>query len=161
MIFYKRIANNFIMMRLHVDDFYVISSTQKMLDKLYDVLVYHYKEIIRKSKDIMTYLGITIIKKNDNSITDEGTQLSRETQKETSHFVRTRGSRKGSTLRWARTRFFMRLILCSMTGTCCPGPEGLNTMPFSLNIVAPASIIPSPSESKVRTTKRSAEYAAI
>ena len=54
MIFYKRIENNFIMMSLHVDDFYVISSSQKMLDKLYDILVNHYKEITKKSRNILT-----------------------------------------------------------------------------------------------------------
>jgi len=49
----------------------VISSAQKMLGKLYDVLVNHYKEITIKSKDITTYLGlgITVIKNNENSIT--------------------------------------------------------------------------------------------
>ena len=69
MIFIKRVANNFIMMSLHVDDFYVISSSQKKLDRLYDILVQNYKEITKKSGDLLTYLGITITKNDDNSIT--------------------------------------------------------------------------------------------
>ena len=69
MIFYKRVANNFIMMSLHVDDFYVISTSQKMLDRLYEILITNYKEITKKSGDLLTYLGITIIKNDDNTIT--------------------------------------------------------------------------------------------
>ena len=57
------------MMSLHVDDFYVISSSQKMLDRFNDMLVQNYKEITKKSGDLLTYLGITITKNDDNTIT--------------------------------------------------------------------------------------------
>ena len=69
MIFYKRVANNFLMLSLHVDDFYVISSSQKMLEKLYSQLTDNYKDITKKSGDILTYLGITINTNDDNTIT--------------------------------------------------------------------------------------------
>ena len=69
MIFHKRVANNFIMLSLHVDDFYVISSSQKMLDRLYTQLTDNYKDITKKSSDILTYLGITISTNDDNTIT--------------------------------------------------------------------------------------------
>jgi len=40
-----------------------------MLVKLYNVFASHYKEITRKSNDVLTYLGITVTKIDDNSIT--------------------------------------------------------------------------------------------
>jgi hypothetical protein len=40
-----------------------------MLDKLYNQLTENYKEITRKSGDILTYLGITITTNDDNTIT--------------------------------------------------------------------------------------------
>jgi len=69
MIFTKRVSNNFIMLSLHVDDFYVISNKQNMLDRLYEQLTFNYNDITRKSGDILTYLGITITMNNDNTIT--------------------------------------------------------------------------------------------
>lgn len=56
-------------MSLHVDDFYVISSSQKMLDKLYDQLFTNYKEITINTGDILSYLGITNFNNDDNTIT--------------------------------------------------------------------------------------------
>ena len=64
----KWIGKDFIIMSLHVDDFYCISSKNSLLDQLYDMLVNKYDNVTRKSGDLLTYLGMAIKKLDDGSI---------------------------------------------------------------------------------------------
>jgi hypothetical protein len=60
MVFNKRIGEDFIIMSLHVDDFYVISSKQEMLEELYRLLTREYGTVSIKSNDLMSYLGMEV-----------------------------------------------------------------------------------------------------
>ena len=64
----KRIGKDFIIMSLHVDDFYCISSKNYLLDQLYDMLVDKYDDVTRKSGDLLTYLGMAVKKLDDGSV---------------------------------------------------------------------------------------------
>ena len=56
-------------MSLFVDDFYVITNKQKRLDDLYNILSSHYGEVSKKQGDILEYLGMSIVRNKDNTIT--------------------------------------------------------------------------------------------
>jgi hypothetical protein len=60
MVFNKRIGEDFIIMSLHVDDFYVISSKQEMLEELYRLLTREYGTVSIKSNNLMSYLGMEV-----------------------------------------------------------------------------------------------------
>ena len=55
-------------MSIHVDDFYVISTKQSMLDELYNCLHDNYNEITRKSRNTVEYLGMSITKLDNGNI---------------------------------------------------------------------------------------------
>ena len=65
-VFYRKENADFILMSIHVDNFYVISTTQAMLDKLYNELIIKYKDISRKSGNELSYLGFVIKRDNYN-----------------------------------------------------------------------------------------------
>jgi hypothetical protein len=69
LVFVNWSGDDFFMMSLHIDDFYLISSQQYMLDELYTTLEQTYGEITKKSDDILTYLGMAISKNSDGTIT--------------------------------------------------------------------------------------------
>jgi len=58
--FTKWHKDDFICMSTHVDDFYVISSKQKLLDRLHEELTKAYGEVSIKSSDLLAYLGVQI-----------------------------------------------------------------------------------------------------
>ena len=60
--------DNFIIMSVHVDDFYVISNTKSYLNELYDLLVARYKNVSRKMNATLTYLGMAITRNHSNHI---------------------------------------------------------------------------------------------
>ena len=60
LVFSKWIKDDFIIMSVHVDDFYVISSKPKLLDDLYNLLTNKYNDVTRKSGDLLTYLGMVV-----------------------------------------------------------------------------------------------------
>ena len=60
--------DNFIIMSVHVDDFYVSSNTKSSLNELYDVLVARYKNVSRKMNATLTYLGMAITRNHWNHI---------------------------------------------------------------------------------------------
>jgi len=62
-------SEEWIAMSLFVDDFYVIASNQKLLDSLYDLLKSTYGDVSRKEGDVLEYLGMSIVKNIDGSIT--------------------------------------------------------------------------------------------
>ena len=69
LFFSKRVNNDFIHMTLHVDDFFVISSNQLLLDALYDLLVFTYQHIKIKTGDVLQYLGCIVHHNIDGTIT--------------------------------------------------------------------------------------------
>ena len=60
MIFSKHEDKEFCIMSLHVDDFYVISSKQEMLNQLHEILTNAYGTVSIKSDDVMSYLGMEV-----------------------------------------------------------------------------------------------------
>ena len=69
-LFVKSYSNgDWIITSLFVDDFYVIANCQKRLDELYHMLSEQYGEVSKKQGDILEYLGMSIVKNNDNTIT--------------------------------------------------------------------------------------------
>jgi hypothetical protein len=62
-------VDEFILMSLHVDDFYVVSTRKEYLDELYDLLIEEYGEVTRKSGDILSYLGMSVNRNDNGSIT--------------------------------------------------------------------------------------------
>ena len=69
-LFVKGYQNgDWIVMSLFVDDFYVITNKQKRLDDLYNILSSHYGEVSKKQGDILEYLGMSIVRNKDNTIT--------------------------------------------------------------------------------------------
>jgi len=58
-------TNEFIMFCVHVDDMYIISSTNSEIDKLYQILSESIGEITRKDGNTLSYLGMHIERKND------------------------------------------------------------------------------------------------
>ena len=65
-VFYRKENADFILMSIHVDDFYLIGTKQAMLDKLYNQLIIKYKDISRKSGNELSYLGFVIKRDNHN-----------------------------------------------------------------------------------------------
>jgi hypothetical protein len=58
------------MMCIHVDDFYVISTTNKMINEFVDIMKSEFGEIVIKSGNILDYLGMKVVKNSlDNSVT--------------------------------------------------------------------------------------------
>jgi hypothetical protein len=51
---------DFIIMSVHVDDFYVISNKEKLFDKLKKLWVEHFQEVTEKSGDVYEYLGMVV-----------------------------------------------------------------------------------------------------
>jgi hypothetical protein len=62
-------SEEWIAMSLFVDDFYVIASNQKLLDDLYDLLKSTYGDVSRKEGDVLEYLGMSIVRNTDGTIT--------------------------------------------------------------------------------------------
>lgn len=60
LVFSKWINDDYVIMSVHVDDFYVISSKVHLLDDLHKLLTLKYHEVTRKSGDLLTYLGMVI-----------------------------------------------------------------------------------------------------
>ena len=65
-VFYRKENVDFILMSIHVDDFYVISTKQAMLDILYNELIIKYKDVSRKSGNELSCLGFVIKRDNHN-----------------------------------------------------------------------------------------------
>ena len=56
LVFVKRPVDDideFILMSLHVDDFYVVSTKHEFMDELYELLLAEYGEVTKKSGDIL------------------------------------------------------------------------------------------------------------
>ena len=69
LVFVKREGRQVIAMSIHVDDFYVISTSQSMLDSLYALLTDKYKDVSIKSGNLLAYLGMSIdIEPDTNNI---------------------------------------------------------------------------------------------
>ena len=62
LVFTKRKGKDYISMSIHVDDFYVISTKQSMLDEFYQLLQDPYNEVSRKTGDTVEYLGMSVSK---------------------------------------------------------------------------------------------------
>ena len=60
MVFTKHEGENFCIMCLHVDDFYVISSKANMLSELHNTLTKAYGTVSIKSESVMAYLGMEV-----------------------------------------------------------------------------------------------------
>ena len=60
LVFSHWVNEDFIIMSLHVDDFYVISSKTSMLDNLYESLRAKYGDVSLKDGDLLAYLGMQI-----------------------------------------------------------------------------------------------------
>ena len=69
LLFIKWQGDDFIAMTLHVDDFYVISTKQNMLDTLYDMLTEEYDNVTKKSGNLLTYLGMAVSVNGDSTVT--------------------------------------------------------------------------------------------
>lgn len=68
-VYVKRTPDDFVMMSLHVDDFYVISSHQHLLDSLYNTLISTYNEVSKKSNNVLEYLGMSVQINDNGSVT--------------------------------------------------------------------------------------------
>ena len=60
LVFSKWSGKECIIMCIHVDDFYVVSSTESMLKKLYGELTRKYGDVSIKDGDLLAYLGVKI-----------------------------------------------------------------------------------------------------
>ena len=60
MVFTKHVGEEFCIMCLHVDDFYVISSKQSMLQDLHNQLTEAYGTVSIKTDNVMSYLGMEV-----------------------------------------------------------------------------------------------------
>jgi hypothetical protein len=70
-VFYKHIdKNNYIIMCTHVDDFYVVATSDNLINNLETILKREFGEIVVKSGDIIGYLGMQVYNnKKDGTIT--------------------------------------------------------------------------------------------
>jgi len=68
LVFTKRKGKDYIAMSIHVDDFYVISTKQSMLDEFYQLLRDKYNEVSKKTGDTVEYLGMSITKLDNGDI---------------------------------------------------------------------------------------------
>jgi hypothetical protein len=62
LLFMKRSGKSFIIMSIHVDDFYVIADKKQYLNELYLNLVKAYGDVTIKEDDLLAYLGMVIEK---------------------------------------------------------------------------------------------------
>jgi hypothetical protein len=67
-LFYKRKGKDYIVMSIHVDDFYVISTQQRLIDKLHRRLESEFKSVSVKQGSILQYLGVQI--KTSNGVVE-------------------------------------------------------------------------------------------
>jgi len=61
LVFSKWINDLFIIMCIHVDDFYVISNSEVLLGKLHRMLNRKYGEVTIKTGDLLAYLGMQVV----------------------------------------------------------------------------------------------------
>jgi hypothetical protein len=66
--FYKWIGNRYIIMVIHVDDFFVISSDKQLLEKLHHELTLEYGEVSIKTGDHLAYLGMDVATSKDGEV---------------------------------------------------------------------------------------------
>ena len=65
-VFSRWYDDDYIIMVTHVDDFYVVSNKQHLIDDLYNYLIQEYDEVTVKSGDVIGYLGMEI-RRNSNT----------------------------------------------------------------------------------------------
>ena len=68
-VYSKWIGSDYIIMSTHVDDFYVISSKDELINILQKTLTTAFGTITTKSDNILEYLGMAVRKNDDQSIT--------------------------------------------------------------------------------------------
>ena len=68
LVFSKWINGLFIIMCIHVDDFYVISNSELLLGKLHRMLNRKYGEVTIKTGDLLAYLGMQVVVEADNKV---------------------------------------------------------------------------------------------
>ena len=68
LVFSKWINGSFIIMCIHVDDFYVISNSELLLGKLHRMLNRKYGEVTIKTGDLLAYLGMQVVVEADNKV---------------------------------------------------------------------------------------------
>ena len=68
-VFYFTDDKIFTVFVVHVDDLYAISNYESELELLIEILTDEFKEITKKSGDLLAYLGCNIIRNKDGSIT--------------------------------------------------------------------------------------------
>jgi len=65
-LFFYNKDGNFLYVVVHVDDLYVIASSNEQIDKLHEFLTFEFGEVTRKSGDVLGYLGMQVTRKGQN-----------------------------------------------------------------------------------------------
>ena len=68
LVFSRHTGKKWIIMCIHVDDFYVVSSHKELLQVLYDSLTQTYGSVSMKDGDLLSYLGMQVQVMSDGSI---------------------------------------------------------------------------------------------
>jgi len=67
LVFSRHVSKKWIVMCLHVDDFFVVSSEKYMLTELYDALTAEYGSVSINKGDLLSYLGMQLKVDNQNA----------------------------------------------------------------------------------------------